>query len=94
MLTSKPAPTLITSQPPLLLPTGKQIQYGIVYRVNTVNKLSQFMQSPTDIQWLALKRLLRYLHGTMCKCLLLCKFSSIQLHASTDADGAGDKNNF
>jgi hypothetical protein len=52
------------------------------------------MQSPTDIHWLALKRLLRYLHGTMRKGLQLRKSSSLQLHAFMDADWAGDKDNF
>ena len=56
-----------------------------------VNKLSQFMHCPTDTHWIALKRLLRYLHGTNDNGLLIRRNSPLHLHAFTDADWAGDK---
>ncbi|KAJ9561818.1 hypothetical protein OSB04_006978 [Centaurea solstitialis] len=60
----------------------------------TVNKLSQFMHAPTHQHWTTLKRLLRYLQGTLSKGLLLRKNSPLHLHAFTDADWAGDKDNY
>ncbi|KAD6795364.1 hypothetical protein E3N88_06260 [Mikania micrantha] len=60
----------------------------------TVNKLSQFMHTPTDIHFTALKRLLRYLHGTMHHGLLIRRHSPLLLHAFTDADWAGDKQTY
>ncbi|KAL6505058.1 hypothetical protein OROGR_024875 [Orobanche gracilis] len=60
----------------------------------TVNKLSQFMHCPTDIHWAALKRLLRYLHGSIHHGLLIRRNSPLHLHAFTDADWAGDKQTY
>ncbi|KAJ9552201.1 hypothetical protein OSB04_016246 [Centaurea solstitialis] len=60
----------------------------------TVNKLSQFMHAPTYQHWTAVKRLLRYLQGTLHKGLLLRRHSPLHLHAFTDADWAGDKDNY
>ncbi|KAJ9568075.1 hypothetical protein OSB04_004041 [Centaurea solstitialis] len=59
-----------------------------------VNKLSQFMHRPTDIHWAALKRLLRYLHGTIHHGLFIRRNSPLKLHAFTDADWAGDKQTY
>lgn len=56
-----------------------------------VNKLSQFMHCPTDSHWGAVKRLLRYLRGTSHLGLLLRKSSPVNLHAFSDADWAGNK---
>ncbi|KAI5328775.1 hypothetical protein L3X38_028172 [Prunus dulcis] len=55
-----------------------------------VNKLSQFMHSPSETHWQALKRLLRYLKGTISFGLHLCRRPSNRLYAFSDADWAGD----
>ncbi|KAK9048876.1 hypothetical protein SSX86_032155 [Deinandra increscens subsp. villosa] len=60
----------------------------------TVNRLSQFMHAPSSIHWQALKRLLRYLQGTSHHGFLIRKESPLYLHAFTDADWAGDKDNY
>ncbi|KAM1382347.1 hypothetical protein ACFX2F_034822 [Malus domestica] len=56
-----------------------------------VNKLSQFMHSPSETHWQALKRLLRYLKGTISFGLHLCRRPSHRLYAFSDADWAGDR---
>lgn len=62
--------------------------------VFAVNKLSQFMHCPTTDHWSALKRLLRYLNGTMDRGITIYKDSPLHLHAFSDADWAGDRNDF
>ncbi|KAL0307928.1 UNVERIFIED_CONTAM: Retrovirus-related Pol polyprotein from transposon RE2 [Sesamum calycinum] len=57
-----------------------------------INKLSQFMHCPSTLHWCAVKRLLRYLVGTLDYGLLLRKNSPRTLHAFADADWAGDPN--
>lgn len=59
-----------------------------------VNRLSQFMHRPTDIHWQAAKRILRYLAGTTSHGILLRKDSPLSLHAYSDADWAGDVDDF
>ncbi|CAL2254173.1 unnamed protein product [Prunus armeniaca] len=56
-----------------------------------VNSVCQYMTAPTDLHWLLVKRILRYLQGTLDHGL---KFSTgpWQLHAFSDADWAGDVN--
>lgn len=53
-----------------------------------VNKLSQFMQVPTDIHWAACKHLLRYLKGTNHLSLCFTSTSSSQFSGFADADWA------
>lgn len=50
-----------------------------------VNKVCQFMHSPTTNHWSAVKRILRYLQGTTSHGLLISRSSSSVLHAYTDA---------
>ncbi|XP_052488275.1 uncharacterized mitochondrial protein AtMg00810-like isoform X1 [Gossypium raimondii] len=79
--TSVPTPMIVsptlTSTDGQLLPTSKAILYrsivgGLQYACLTrpdiafaVNKLSQYMHSPTDKHWMAVIRVLRYLQGTL-----------------------------
>ncbi|KAK9074377.1 hypothetical protein SSX86_006975 [Deinandra increscens subsp. villosa] len=54
-----------------------------------VNRLSQFMHRSTQLHWSALKRLLRYLKGTVYHGLFLKKHSSLDLTAFSDSDWGG-----
>ena len=55
-----------------------------------VNKLSQYMHQPSAIHWSAVKRILRYLKGTLNHGLFLRKTTQLHLHAFADADWAGN----
>lgn len=55
-----------------------------------INKLSQFMHKPTSLHLQHLKRLLRYIKGTINFGILLKKPSSFNLLAFTDADWGGN----
>lgn len=59
-----------------------------------VNKLSQFMHQPNTSHWQALKRLLRYLKGTISYGLNIYRESPPTLHAFSDSDWAGDHDDF
>ncbi|WJZ92483.1 hypothetical protein VitviT2T_011473 [Vitis vinifera] len=59
-----------------------------------VNKLSQFMHHPTSEHWNVAKRLLRYLCGTLTHGLFLHKANTLSLHAFSDADWAGNKDDY
>jgi hypothetical protein len=54
-----------------------------------VNKVCQFMHSPTDGHWSLVKRIVRYLQGTASYGLHITRGSSLSLHGFTDADWAG-----
>ncbi|KAM0000492.1 putative RNA-directed DNA polymerase [Helianthus debilis subsp. tardiflorus] len=51
-----------------------------------VNKVCQFMHSPTENHWSAVKRILRYLQGSLNHGLLFRRSSGSTLHAYTDAN--------
>ncbi|XP_031106151.1 uncharacterized protein LOC116010782 [Ipomoea triloba] len=55
----------------------------------SVNRLCQFMHSPTADHWGLLKRVLRYVKGTQNYGLRLSSSSSTELHAYSDSDWAG-----
>ena len=59
-----------------------------------VNKLSQFMHTPTTDHWSAVKRVLRYLAGTASHGLYFSRQNPSSLHAYSDADWAGDSDDF
>lgn len=60
----------------------------------TVNKLTQFMQHPSSTHFTALKRLLRYLKATIFHGLHLKRSSSENLYAFSDADWAGNRDDY
>ena len=55
-----------------------------------MNSLARFTSKPTKEHWTALKRLLRYLKGTMRHGILYTKDGSSSCVGYTDADWAGD----
>ncbi|KAJ9546464.1 hypothetical protein OSB04_019007 [Centaurea solstitialis] len=54
-----------------------------------INKLSQFMHAPRQTHWQALKRVLRYLKGTIHHGLFLNRNSPFTLTAFSDSDWGG-----
>ena len=67
------------------------LQYATITRPDiafAVNKACQFMACPTDAQWVAVKRILRYLKGTLSFGLKFQSSSSLDLHGYSDADWA------
>jgi transposase InsO family protein len=68
------------------------LQYCTITRPDiaySVNQLCQFMHSPTSDHWVAAKRVLRYLKGSVDHGLLFRK-GSLTLEAFCDSDWAGD----
>ncbi|CAN6701669.1 unnamed protein product [Malus baccata var. baccata] len=57
----------------------------------SVNQVCQFMQAPLDSHFVAVKRILRYLKGTLGWGICF-RPGSLDLKAYTDADWAGDPN--
>ncbi|KAJ9695793.1 hypothetical protein PVL29_010991 [Vitis rotundifolia] len=51
-----------------------------------INKACQFMQQPSTAHWISIKRILRYLRGTMQDGLLLSPSSNLTIEGFTDAD--------
>jgi hypothetical protein len=54
-----------------------------------VNRVCQFLSVPTDVHWSAVKRILRYVKGTMNFGLRIQKSTSTELNVYTDTDWAG-----
>lgn len=79
--------------PYLYRSTVGALQYVTVTRPElafSVNKVCQFMQSPTDVHWRAVKRILRYLRGTMKFGLHLRRCDDLSLTAFCDADSGNN----
>nr|XP_051228849.1 uncharacterized mitochondrial protein AtMg00810-like [Lolium perenne] len=69
------------------------LQYLTLTRPNisfAVNKVCQFLSQPTEVHWEAVKRILRYVKGTLQTGLQIRKSPSIGIDIFTDADWAGD----
>jgi histone deacetylase 1/2 len=54
-----------------------------------VNKVCQVLHAPTTTHWSAVKRILRYISGTVKLGLKICKSRSMMVSAFSDADWAG-----
>lgn len=54
-----------------------------------VNKTCQFLQHPTDVHWAAVKRVLRYIQGTLQLGITIRRSDSVDMSAYSDADWAG-----
>ena len=59
-----------------------------------VSNLSQFMHKPTTTHWEAAKRVLPYLAGTITTGLFFKRPNSLSLHAFSDADWAGNRDDY
>jgi len=55
----------------------------------SINKVCQFLHSPTTVHWEAVKRILRYVQGTIDLGLKIRKSNSMLVSAFSDADWAG-----
>lgn len=78
--------------PLLYRSTVGALQYLVLTRPDiayAVSKVSQFLQTPTDRHWIAVKRILRYLRGTSSSGLHIRRTTDLSLHAYADADWAG-----
>lgn len=93
--------TLVSGQP-LKNPTEYRklvggLQYLLFTRLDVaflVNRLSQFMHTPTDAHWEAAKRILRYLVGTQTHGIYFHASNELRLHGFSDADWAGDSHDY
>ena len=110
MMDAKPVATPMAPNPKLTLFSGTplddpkefrtvigSLQYLAFTRPDiayVVNRLSQFMHRPTDMHWQAVRRLLRYLAGTISHGIFLKANSPISLHTYSDADWAGDNDTY
>ncbi|XP_031096967.1 uncharacterized protein LOC116001217 [Ipomoea triloba] len=68
------------------------LQYLTITRPDlsyVVNRLCQFMHTPTTEHWGLLKRVLRYVKGTLDYGLRLAPSPSADIHALSDSDWAG-----
>jgi hypothetical protein len=71
------------------------LQYLTITRPDfsfSVNKACQFLHSPTTVHWEAVKRILRYVKGTLKLGLCFVKSSSTTVSTFADADWAGCPN--
>ena len=79
------------SQPSVYRSTIGALQYLTLTRPDlalSVNKLSQFLQTPTVAQWNACKHILRYVKGTLSHGLLFKPASLFTLEGYSDSDWA------
>ncbi|XP_019156991.1 PREDICTED: uncharacterized protein LOC109153597 [Ipomoea nil] len=68
------------------------LQYLTIKRPDlsySVNRLCQFMHSPTDEHWGIAKRVLRYIKGTISYGLRITPSTSTTIQAFSDSDWAG-----
>ncbi|MFS7923079.1 putative RNA-directed DNA polymerase [Helianthus anomalus] len=78
----------LLSDPTVYRQTVGSLQYATLTRPDiafSVNKVCQFMHAPTENHWSAVKRILRYLKGTLDLGLLFRQSSGTNLHAFSDS---------
>ncbi|PKI78139.1 hypothetical protein CRG98_001467 [Punica granatum] len=106
MLDCKPISSPVTSGARLSLHDGDPFDNPSLYRsvvgslqyltltrpdiAFAVNQVCQFMHKPTTVHWSAVKRILRYLKGTITTGLHFKPGSISSLHGFSDADWAGN----
>ncbi|XP_062080773.1 uncharacterized mitochondrial protein AtMg00810-like [Humulus lupulus] len=81
------------SDPSLYRSIVGALQYATVTRPEiaySVNKVSQFMHNPLESHWIVVKRILRYLAGTLDYGIHLQRPTQLVLEAFSDADWASD----
>lgn len=86
------AATTAFQDPKLYRSTVGSLQYLSFTRPEigfSVNRLAQFMHSPTELHWQEVKRILRYLKGTSSYGLVIRPSVITNLTAYSDADWAG-----
>lgn len=102
MLFAKPVTTPMATSPKLSLHSSTRLPDPTEYRglvgslqylsltrqdlCYDVNRVSQYMDMPTTEHWTAVKRILRYLAGTLDHGIFLKKGNSSSLHAYSDSD--------
>ncbi|XP_013633179.1 PREDICTED: uncharacterized mitochondrial protein AtMg00810-like [Brassica oleracea var. oleracea] len=110
MTDAKPIATPLPTTPKLKLDSASPLQDATQYRSvvgslqylaftrpdisYAVGRFSQFMHKPTGDHWQAAKRVLRYLSGTRSHVIFLHKKTPLTLHAFSDADWAGDTDDY
>lgn len=110
MTDAKPVATPMSSSQVLTLHSGELLSNPSEYRATvgslqylglthpdiafTVNRLSQYMHEPRTLHWEAVKRLLQYLVGTANKGMFFSASSPLTLHAYSDADWAGNRDDY
>lgn len=52
--------------------------------------IAKFLQQPKEKQWGGIKRVMRYLRGTLDTCLLFQKEATLRLNVFSDADWGSD----
>jgi Reverse transcriptase (RNA-dependent DNA polymerase) len=68
------------------------LQYATISRPDiafAVNRVSQFMHNPSELHWVAVKRILRYLNGSLDHGLRICASTDNKLYGFSDSDWAG-----
>ncbi|XP_017189188.2 uncharacterized mitochondrial protein AtMg00810-like [Malus domestica] len=104
----KPATTPCKPHNSMLVTEGKPLADPSIYRsivgslqyltftrpdiAFAVNSVCQFMTSPTDVHLTVVKRILRYLHGTIQAGICYSATAAVSLNAFSDADWAADLN--
>lgn len=81
------------SDPKLYCSTIGALQYVTLTRPEiafAVNRVSQYLHEPLDIHWQVVKRILRYLKGTISHGLSITPATNLQLIGFSDADWAAN----